>query len=244
MEKPLSFKPVPKKRFYEIVADQIKQAIYDGQLKPGDRLPSERDLCKHFNVGRPSVREALRTLSVMGLIEVNHGSKGSIVKECDILEYMEAVREEMSWLIRADKKTYQDLLKVRNYIDVGIAHAAADNATDKDLKKLEGFLKKLRLVGNDIEAYFPLAVEFHQQLALATNNKIFYLIGEMFRGILMKGYIPLLKKVFPDGPEKLIRANEIMLEAIISRDHAAIDRAMEIHNREEEAFLELFCDEL
>ena len=60
----------------------------------------------------------------------------------------------------------------------------------------------------------------------------------------MKGYISLMEKVYPDGPDKLYRSNEIMLEAIMSRDHAEIDKAMVIHNREEEAFLEHFCDEL
>jgi GntR family transcriptional repressor for pyruvate dehydrogenase complex len=244
MEKSISFKPMVKKRLYEGVVDQIKQAIYDGQLQPGDRLPSERELCKNFNVGRPTIREALRTLDVLGMIEVSHGAKGSIVKEHDIVEYMEAVREQMSWLIRADKKTYRHLLKVRNYIDIGIAHTAADNATDEDIKRLEGFLEKLQLASNEIEEYFPLAVEFHQQLALSTKNKMFYLVGEMFRDILMKGYIPLAKEIFPNGPAKLIKANKIMLDAIKSRKHCAIDRAMEKHNQEEEVFLNHFYKEL
>lgn len=240
MNKVSSFKPLEKKRLYEVVADQIKQAIYNGELKPGDRLPPERTLCEVFDVGRPTVREALRTLSVMGLIEVSHGAKGSTVKECDIAEYMEAVREELSWLIRADKMTYQQLLQVRSYIDIGIAHTAADTATDQELKKVESYLKRCKNVGNDFSKYFPLAVEFHQQLALVTKNKIFYIIGEMFRGILLKGYIALMAKVYPDGPDKLYRANEIMLEAIMSRDHSEIDKAMVIHNREEELFLERY----
>jgi DNA-binding FadR family transcriptional regulator len=76
-------------------------AIFDGELKPGESLPSEQELCKIFGVGRQAVREALRTLSVMGLIEITSGAKGSVVKEVGITQYMEAVREQLSLLYRA-----------------------------------------------------------------------------------------------------------------------------------------------
>ncbi|MBW1690803.1 MAG: FadR family transcriptional regulator [Deltaproteobacteria bacterium] len=65
MRKHFPFTPLKKKRLYEEVAEQIKQPIFTGQLEPGDRLPSERDLCKLFKVGRPTVSESLRTLSLM-----------------------------------------------------------------------------------------------------------------------------------------------------------------------------------
>lgn len=236
----VNFQPMVKQRLSDGIVEQIKQAIYDGQLNPGDRLPSEREMCKTFNVGRPTIREAMRALDVLGMIEVSHGAKGSLIKERNIVEYMETVREEMSWLIRADKKTYRDILNVRNYIDIGIAHAAADNATDEDIERLEGFLERLREVKDDIEDYLPLGIEFHQQLALSTKNKIFYLIGEMFRDVLSRGYTPLVKKLFPNGADTLIEANETMLEAIKSRDHCRIDEAMKKHNQEESVFLSHF----
>ena len=76
----MSFKQIKKTRIYEEVADQIQRAIFDGELKHGDSLPSERELCKVFGVGRQAIREALRTLSVMGLIEINSDIKGSVPK--------------------------------------------------------------------------------------------------------------------------------------------------------------------
>jgi DNA-binding FadR family transcriptional regulator len=66
----MTFKRIKKTRLYEEVADQIQNAIFDGELKPGDSFPSERALCKTFGVGRQAVREALRTLSVMGPVRV------------------------------------------------------------------------------------------------------------------------------------------------------------------------------
>src|SRR5210317_1269664 len=99
MKKSLQFKHLKKTRLYEEITDQVKDAILEGHLKPGERLPSERDLCEMFGVGRPTVREALRVLDNMGLIEIGPGVKGSTVKDVDITQYMEAVREQMSHLI-------------------------------------------------------------------------------------------------------------------------------------------------
>ncbi len=242
--KNVKFQPMVKQRLSDGIVDQIKQAIYDGHLNPGDRLPSEREMCRVFKVGRPAIREAMRTLDVLGMVEVSHGAKGSVIKEHNIVEYMETVRKEMSWLIRADKKTYKDILNVRNYIDIGIAHAAAENASDEELRELESVLKRLRQSDDEIEDYLPQGIEFHQQLALATKNKIFYLIGEMFRDILSNGYTHLAKEIFPDGPKKLIEGNEVMLQAIKSRDHEAIDQAMKKHNQEESAFMSYFFNQL
>lgn len=233
MPKSLPFQPLKKKRLYEEVADQIKQSIFDGRLQPGDKLPPERELCGIFNVGRPTIREALRTLSVMGLVEVNHGLRGSVIKECDITQYLEAIREHLSWLIKVDDKTVEHLAEVRKYIELGIAHSVAQKATKKEMQKLEQLIKKMEACRNDIHAYFPIAVEFHRELAMASQNKVFYLIWGIFHDILLKGYVPLLEEMFPEGPSKLLEANKILLQAIQSKDTNAINEAMEFHANQE-----------
>ncbi|MGQ9777929.1 MAG: FadR/GntR family transcriptional regulator [Thermodesulfobacteriota bacterium] len=211
------------------MADQIKQTIFDGKLQPGDKLPAERELCEMFIVGRPTIREALRALSIMGLIEVNTGERGSIVKKCDITQYMEAMREQFSWLIKVEKKTIKDLWEVRKYIELGIAHSAAANATKGDLKKLDQIVKRMESCSHDIHAYFPIAVEFHKELSLITKNKIFYIVWGLFQDILLKGYVLILSEIFPERPSKLLESNKILLKAIKSKDADAINKAMEIH---------------
>ncbi len=229
MQKTYPFRPLKKTRLYEEVTEQIKQSIFNGQLKPGDRLPPERELCEIFNVGRPTIREALRTLGIMGLVHVNTGKSGSFVKEWDINRYMEAFREQLSWLMKVEAKTIADLWEVRKYLELGIAHSAAHNATPADFKRLGDLVKKMEACGDDIQAYFPIGMEFHHELALATKNKIFFLVWEMVQDIIMKGYAPFLNEIFPEGPDKLIEANKVMLKAIKRRDPEAINKAMEIH---------------
>ena len=232
MEK-FPFKPIKKNRLYEEVAEQIKEAINSGHLNPGDRLPSERELCKIFNVGRPTIREAIQALSAMGLVEVNVGIKGSIVQRYDINQYMENMRRQLSLLTKVDKKTLKEIWEVRKYIDLGIANATAFNASQNDLKKLDQLIEKMEDASNDLQAYLPLAVKFHKELALATKNKVFFLVWEILDEILIKGYeISITKKQYPYGASKLIEANKAILEAIKSKDPARIAKAIEIHSKE------------
>ncbi len=230
------FKPLKKIRLYEEVADQIKKSIFDDYLKSGDSLPSERELSRMFNVGRPTVREALRTLVVLGLIESNPNQRGYVVREADITRYMETLREQLAWLIHADKKTLGDLWEVRRYIELGVSHAAAHNATEQDFNELDVLIGEMKTVVDDFEAYFRLATDFHIKLALISGNKIFYIIWSMIHDIVLKGYTPILKDLFPEGPVRLYEANKLLVDAIRSKDPDQIDKAMEIHSKAEDVF--------
>jgi GntR family transcriptional regulator, transcriptional repressor for pyruvate dehydrogenase complex len=236
MNPSIPFTEIKRSRLYEEIADQIKGAILTGQIKPGERLPSERELSETFNVGRPAIREALRSLTAMGLIEVTMGKKGSTVKEFDIGHYMSAIREQLSWLIKTDKRGLQELWEVRKYIELGIAHAAAANATKNEMKKMELLINRMESSSKDIEKYFGLAVQFHETLAQASKNRIFYIIWGMFEDVLLKGYLPIINDLFPTGPHKLLEANRLLLNAIKSKDSEGINRAMEIHARDENFF--------
>jgi GntR family transcriptional repressor for pyruvate dehydrogenase complex len=233
-----TYTPLKKTRLYEQVVEQIQQTVINGKLQPGDRLPSERDLAEMFQVGRPTIREALRTLAIMGLIEVRTGHKGSIVRSCDISQYMETLRIQLSWLVKADEETLRALWEVRKPIERGIAHAAAKNATSKDIKNLEGLVGRMEASAADTKSYFRLALQFHTELALATHNRVYPLIWRLLDDILFQAYVPNLDHLFPHGPEQLLFGNKVLLEAIKAGDPAAIDRALETHAEVENIFEE------
>ena len=229
-------RPLKKVRLYEEVADQIKQSIFDGHLKPGDQVPPERELAEMFNVGRPTIREALRTLTVLGLIQSKQGQKGAVVKETDITQYMETLREQMSWLINADKHTLEDLWEVRKNIELGVSHAVARNASDEDLTGLNDFIDTMAKAGDNFEVYISVATDFHKTLAQLSGNKIFYIIWSMIQDILLKGYSSNHRELFPDGPGKLLAVNRLIVAAIQSRDPEKIDKAMVLHAQAEDVF--------
>ena len=236
METNFPYKPLKKSRLYEEVSDQIKQSIFDGHLKPGDQVPPERDLARMFNVGRPTIREALRTLTVLGLIKSSHGKKGAIVIETDITQYMETFREQMSWLIKTDKNTLADLWEVREFIELGVSHSVAKNASDEDIDDLYNNIEQMVRAGDDFETYISIATDFHKKLAQLSGNKVFYIIWSMIHDVLIKGYSSNHRELFPKGPGKLLEANKMVVEAIRSRDPDKIDRTMKLHSKAEDVF--------
>jgi DNA-binding FadR family transcriptional regulator len=229
MLKHLPFKHLKKSHLYEEVADQIKQAVFRGDLKPGDRLPSERELSEAFGVGRPTVREALRRLEMLGLVEINTGIKGCRVREPDITRYMDAMKEQVGWLIRVRNESIADFWEVHSWIELGISFSVSVNATQKDFDALDELVKKMEDCGNDVRAYFSLSREFHERLALATRNRAFYLVWDILNDIISKWYGPIIRDLFPQGPSKLIEVNKAVLMAIKSKNRSEIKRAMETH---------------
>lgn len=232
MKKKPDYKPLKKLRLYEEVADQIKQSIFSGELKPGDQLPAERELGQMFDVGRPTIREALRTLSVLGLIECNPGFKGSIVKEIDFGQYLDAMGAQFTWMIQADKRSFDEMWEARTFIEHGIAHAVAKNASDDEIKELEDYIKKMEACGDDVEGYFAVAMDFHLKLAEVSKNRIFFMMWKLFYTICVKGY-NMLTAMYPGQVSRLLNVNRIMLEAIKSKDPDEIDKAMKLHSSEE-----------
>lgn len=236
MDSTYSFKPVSKRRLYEDIIDQITQAFIEGRLKPGDPIPSERTLAKMFNVGRPTIREALRTLGLMGLVQGDIGRKGTRINDCSIHIYMDTIRKQMSWLVNVDKKTIRDLWEVRYFVELGIAYSASRNATDEDLSKLDKLIRKMKASLDDVESYLQYAIEFHDTLALSTKNGIFYSVWKGFHDIVYKGYPDIMNSSNPEATTRLFRANKILLKAIKSRDQKTIDRAMKFHANAERIF--------
>jgi GntR family transcriptional repressor for pyruvate dehydrogenase complex len=149
---------------------------------------------------------------------------------------MGAMREQLSWLIEVDDATLKDLWEVRKAVELGIAQAAARNAAEGAFEKLDELMAKMEAASGDMKAYFRLAVSFHNEMALATGNRIFFLVWELFHDILLKGYVPILDRAFPGGPAELLKANKVLLDAIKSGDPDAIDRAMEEHAEAENIF--------
>ena len=229
MNKESPFKEVKRAHLYQEVADQIQQAIFDGVLKPDESLPSERELVEKFRVGRPVLRAAMRILQAKGLIDVKPGVKGSTVRKINLNHYLENIRETLAFLIRMDKKTIREVWEVRECIEAGIAHSVARNATQQDFDELDDLLRQMEECGDDIHSYFPIATQFHRELASKAGNRVFYILRNMLHDVLIRRYLPILDDIFPKGPKRALEANRALLSAIKSKDPQAINRALERH---------------
>jgi len=230
--KPMSkdlFKSLKRNRLSEDIVNYIKNLIVEGKLKPLDRLPSERELAERFGVGRPTVREAIRSLELMGLVEVHSGQKGTVIKNPELATYMESVVEQMSWLVQIELTTLKQLLEVRDSLERGIAIEASKRATKEQLNRMKKILTEMKRCTGDVDAYIKKGIEFHSTLAEATHNPIYHIIWTRFSDLIFNYYHKLLKGYSQKTFKKLCLANDEIYEAILTEDPEKINAAMDNH---------------
>jgi GntR family transcriptional regulator, transcriptional repressor for pyruvate dehydrogenase complex len=169
----------PKERLYQEIVDQIQQQILSGALKPGDQIPAERDLAERFGVSRTAVREAIKSLTEKGLIEVFVG-RGTFVTNLS----PDRIVESISLLLRNEPHNIESLQEARDLLEVPAARLAAARRTDAHLARLRAIASELeeehsispRLVDGD--------TEFHIEVARATGNPVLALLSQTIVALL------------------------------------------------------------
>jgi len=160
------FKSIKHIKVSDEIISQIKSKISEGMLKPGDRLPPERELVKEFGVSRPSLREALNSLVAMGFLEVK--GKRTFIKSVA----SESMQDPLSLLIKTDTQKIFDLIEVRKAIEAWSAFLAAQRATGEDIKQLENILEEMGKAYEQGRSWEKQDADFHLGIAQATHNTI------------------------------------------------------------------------
>lgn len=167
------FTEVRPVRGFEDIASQIQQAILDGSLKVGDRLPNERDLGAVFGVSRPTLREAIRGLEAAGIVEVHRGTTGGIFVS---KPKAEQVGRALSTLIRFQGATSDELAEFRVTFEMQTAMWAARRASDLHIMRLQGIAEEFGKLSTEPTTKWStlvdLDLEFHVEVANASQNRI------------------------------------------------------------------------
>jgi len=161
------FESIKRAKVSDEVAKQIKALISEGKLKPGDRLPPERELIKQFGISRPSLREALKSLGTMGFLEVKQ-AKRTYVKSVT----SERMQGPLSLLIQTDTQKIYDLIEVRKAMEAWGAYYAAQRASEEDIERLEKILKEMKQAIEKDQPWEKEDADFHLAVAQATHNII------------------------------------------------------------------------
>ena len=132
----MALRAVKRKRIHEDIAAQIRRHVVEGQLRPGDRLPSEHLLSLQFRVSRPSVREGIRTLESMGLVEIRSGDGTYVASNVEVV--LSAWRS----LPLAKKGALRDAFEARKVIEPTIAALAALQATEGEIRRMDAILAR------------------------------------------------------------------------------------------------------
>ncbi len=213
------------KKVYETVIDQIKDMIISGELKKGDRLPPERDLVDTLHVSRTSIREALRALQIIGLVECRQGG-GNFIRE----SFEDNLIEPLSLMFVLQNSRNLELIELRKSIEVQMAALAADKITDIELGELEGIIKKMKEDPTEAQSV-RLDADFHYLIARSSGNR---LMESILRAVssLMDTFIKETREELlmnPENDEKLVQTHEDIAVALRSHDSSKAAEAMERH---------------
>jgi GntR family transcriptional repressor for pyruvate dehydrogenase complex len=208
-------------RLADKVADLMRETIRSLDLRPGDRLPSERELGEQFGVSRTVIREAVRSLAGTGLLEVRQGS-GLRVASADPAK----VRESMEMYIRGSSVDYPNVHEVRAMLEVEIAVLAARRATKEDLEQLGAARTAIEEAVDDVEAASVGDVEFHRAIAMCAHNPLYIVlldsIGDAQLAIRRENWAT------GSGPDTLAEHADIF-DCIAARDEEGAAAAMRTH---------------
>ncbi len=172
--------PVKSKRTFEEVSERLKELIFSGTLKPGQRVPSEPSLAKLFGVGRQSVREALRVLELSGFITIRQGAKGGAVIQSTLLSKLSGLFLET---MRLQKVSLRDCFTARRAIEMALLDLAFKNADKEDIEALrDNIMTARRKLHSNIAAYQE-NTDFHRLLAKASKNATFSIVMESIMAV-------------------------------------------------------------
>jgi GntR family transcriptional repressor for pyruvate dehydrogenase complex len=216
-------RPVVKTSISDEIVEQIITLISRGDLKPGQRLPSERELCKNFGAGRSSLREALRCLCIVGVLNARVGEGTSVA--VDGAKFLGKIVE---WRVMTEQHDIENLMEVRIALEGVTAASAALRCDEKDLLKIDALMKKMEAVTKKDEKHFaPLDLEFHVTLAEASQNFLIVDLIAMIRGQLEKALSRVL--LLPNARPLSFKEHLAIVSAIKRHDPEAAREAMQIH---------------
>lgn len=214
--------PLGRKTVSELVVQRILDLVREGSLKAGDKLPPERDLSQSLDVSRPTLREALRALQILGVLEIRHGG-GVYVTSLDPAELL----SPFDLFVTLDARNMAELFDARIQYEPLIARLAAERMDDAGVARLAELVAAQLAAPEDAEVFHDTDVEFHKSILDASGNLFLSRIGKLLQVLGDQGRQAFQKR---RGVRlQSIEDHEAILAAFQARDPDAAHRAMRAH---------------
>ena len=214
--------PIEQKTMTELVAQRLVGLLSEGVLKPGDKLPPERDLAQKLNVSRTTVREALKLLTLSGLLEARRGD-GTYVCQ----DFTNFLSQQIEWPVLLSASEVDMIVEVREGLEAKSARLAAERATPEDIVQMGVYRAMQEIEVSDVEHATDLDLEFHNAIACASHNDLLCRLMSSLQNILRQ-YIALANQQ-ADELETTVAEHRAIYEAIAAGDPDAAERAMMDH---------------
>jgi GntR family transcriptional repressor for pyruvate dehydrogenase complex len=218
---PSLHRPVSRRNTYELIAQNVLELIGDGDLRPGDALPTERELTASYGVGRSSVREALRVLESKGVIEPN--GKGGFA----VAAYGNPLNRSLEVLLALRGVDLRELFEVRRILEVELAGLAAASRKKGHLDRMSSAIDTMADRVGDEGDYIAADIRFHLTIAEATNNRVAQHTMQAIREMLRQALTAIYR--IPKSAEQSIDDHRTILAAIADGDAEAARGAMREH---------------
>ncbi len=217
----MAITPIKRNNISDLVFEQIKENILDGEWVPGTKIPSESELCQMFSVSRVPIREALQRLGAIGLVETRQG-EGTYVSHVNPGTFMNSLIP----MLTPNKKNMMDILKYREIVEPKSASLAALNANNEDIARMEATLAKMIEI-NEVSIEFSVAdFGFHLDVARATQNTLIFGAFNVINDIAIS-YYEKINMIM--GIERAIKYHTLILDAIKNKDAEMAMKWMEEH---------------
>lgn len=220
------YTPVQSGRLYEQIVEQIEERILSGELRDGDRLPTERELAEQFEVSRTAVREAINALVQRGLVEA-HPGRGTFIR----YGTSRAVRHSLGLMMRIGQAgKLANLVEIREILEPEIAALAARRATKQQIAAIQEAVGAMDAALDDADAFIEADDQFHLALAEGTQNPLILTLLDPIVELLheQRKRISLVN----GGLERGQYHHKRILKAIVHHDPEAAREAMRAHLRQ------------
>ncbi len=218
--------PIARRKLSAEVFDRLKRMITSGEVKPGDAMPSERELMERFGVGRPAIREAMQALSGLGLLTISHGERARV---CALTARAVTQQVDMAAqiMLATSPRSLDHLKEARIFFERGMAREAAARAAPDDIAGLRRLIDAQRDALGDADTFIAADMAFHAAIAAISGNPIFTAVSEAMLGWLKEFHTEML---IWSGKEKLtLVEHEAIVATLAAHDPDGAERAIADH---------------
>ena len=222
----VKIRTAPRKKLSGAILDKLKRRIVQGKLRPGDEMPSERELMVQHGVGRPAIREAMQALSAMGLVSISHGERAKVL-ELTAQSILAQVDQTAHVMLSRSSDTLEHLKDARIFFERGMVREAAEKSTSQQIDGLRKTLDRQRALLGKAEPFIAADMRFHTQIAEISGNPIYISVSEAMLGWLKVYHNEML--IWTGKEKHTLAEHESILNRIAAHDADGAETALVKH---------------